>query len=264
VAASTSAARLVLLLAFNGNSAVDLVILASAVIPPIAAVVICWLVWRWMKRESEAAAPSLHAGTMTIEKLDLLDWKRRVFELYAAIRASSDPEAAWARWREVRDELFRSHPQSPLPEALRAGFGGVPYFPYDPVLRILADVEPTEPEPLQIAGSADSLVGFTRFGRARFELAGEAQALELYWLDGYGGGVFVPFRDSTGGSETYSAGRYVLDSVKGADLGMVDGRLVLDFNFAYNPSCSYDDRWACPLCPPPHRLAGTVRAGKRI
>ena len=58
-------------------------------------------------------------------------------------------------------------------------------------------------------------------------------------------------------------GRYVLDSVKGADLGMQDGRLVLDFNFAYNPSCSYDLRWACPLSPPPNRLPVPIRAGER-
>ena len=59
-------------------------------------------------------------------------------------------------------------------------------------------------------------------------------------------------------------GRYVLDSVKGADLGTEGGRLVFDFNFAYNPSCSYDSRWACPLCPPPNRLSIPIRAGERI
>ncbi len=195
--------------------------------------------------------------------LELLDWKRRIFELYAEIRASSDAEAAWARWRATRDELFASHPQSPLPEDARAGFGGLAYFPYDPGGRVLADVEPAAPEPREIAGSAGSTVVFTRFAHARFDLAGEPRSLELYWLEGYGGGIFVPFGDSTNGDESYGPGRYVLDSVKGADLGMEDGRLVLDFNFAYNPSCSYDDRWACPLCPPPNRLPIPIRAGER-
>ena len=132
--------------------------------------------------------------------------------------------------------------------------------PYDPELRFLADVEEAEPQSLEIAGSAGSTVRFTRFGVARFAL-GE---LELYWLDGYGGGVFLPFGDRTSGRETYGAGRYLLDSVKGADLGMKDSRLVLDFNFAYNPSCSYDDRWACPLTPPANRLAVEIRAGERL
>ena len=95
-----------------------------------------------------------------------------------------------------------------------------------------------------------------------FELAGEQRRLALYWLEAYGGGVFLPFRDSTSGSETYGAGRYLLDTVKGADLGEEKGRLVLDFNFAYNPSCSYDPRWACPLAPPENRLPVPIRAGE--
>jgi uncharacterized protein (DUF1684 family) len=201
---------------------------------------------------------------MLMDILDLLEWKRRIFELYAEIRVASDPEAGWVRWREVRDELFRLHPQSPLPEEMRAGFSGVGYFPYDRESRVLAEVLPAEPESVLLAGSAGSTVQFTRFGRAGFELAGEQHSLELYWLEGYGGGIFVPFGDSTNGAESYGPGRYLLDSVKGADLGMEDGRLVLDFNFAYNPSCSYDPRWACPLCPPPNRLPLPVRAGERV
>src|SRR5207245_3888065 len=108
-----------------------------------------------------------------------------------------------------------------------------------------------------------SRVHFTRFGHAVFELAGGRRSLELYWLQGYGGGIFVPFGDATNGSESYGPGRYVLDSVKGADLGMEGGRLVLDFNFSYNPSCSYDPAWACPLTPASNRLPIPIRAGER-
>jgi uncharacterized protein (DUF1684 family) len=194
------------------------------------------------------------------ETLDLLDWKRRVFELYADVRADPDPRRAWRTWREARDILYSRHPQSPLPPPARASFAGVPYFDYDPALRFLAEVEPVEPEPVDIAGSAGSLIRFTRFGVASFELG----RLHLHWLEGYGGGVFLPFADATNGAETYGAGRYLLDSVKGADLGMEDDRLVLDFNFSYNPSCSYDGRWACPLPPPANRLEAAVRAGERL
>jgi len=197
------------------------------------------------------------------ELLDLLDWKRRIFELYAEVRAADDPEGAWERWRAVRDELFRTHPQSPLPPPARADFHGLDYFPYDAAARVVATVAPREPESLEIAGSAGSTVRFTRFAAARFELGDETRELQLYWLDGYGGGVFCPFADATSGGETYGAGRYVLDTVKGADLGG-DGRtVVLDFNFAYNPSCSYDPRWACPLAPPANRLPIRVEAGER-
>jgi hypothetical protein len=188
------------------------------------------------------------------ETIDLLDWKRRVFALYAEIRAAA-PKQAWARWQDVRAELFSRHPQSPLP-----GYAELAYFPYDPDWRVLAEVVAAEPERRAIGSSGDEPVRFTRFATARF---GE-HALELFWLDGYGGGLFVPFRDETSGSESYGGARYLLDTVKGADLGTVDGRLVLDFNFAYNPSCAYNPKWVCPLSPPANRLPVAVRAGERL
>jgi uncharacterized protein len=200
---------------------------------------------------------SLDAGAA----LELLDWKRRIFALYGEVR-STDPEAGWRRWRALRDELFRTHPQSPLPEDLRATYSGVPYFPYDPAYRVLARVEPAPAETTQVGSSGDEPIAFERIARAHFELLGEERVLELYWLIAYGGGLFVPFRDETSGAETYGGGRYLLDTVKGSDLGMQDGRLVLDFNFAYNPSCSYDPRWVCPLSPPANRLPATVEAGE--
>lgn len=132
---------------------------------------------------------------------------------------------------------------------------------------MLADVQPADPEAYDIATSGEEVGSyrFTRFGVASFEADGTEVNLELYWLEGYGGGLFVPFRDGTSGTETYGAGRYLLDTVKAADLGQAaDGRLVLDFNFAYNPSCAYDPAWVCPLAPPPNRLALPIRAGERF
>jgi uncharacterized protein (DUF1684 family) len=197
--------------------------------------------------------------------LDLLDWKRRVFALYAEVRAAEDPEAAWGRWREVRREMIAGHPQSPIREPdRRAAFQGPWYYDYNPAFRILADVEDAEPERVVIEGSADGRFAFTRFAAARFELHGNPQRLSLYWLEGYGGGVFLSFRDGTSGRETYGACRYVLDTVKGADLGTEGVRLILDFNFAYQPSCSYDPAWVCPLAPPDNRLGIPIRAGERL
>ncbi len=63
--------------------------------------------------------------------------------------------------------------------------------------------------------------------------------------------------------ESYGGGRYLLDTVKGADLGGTDGRLVVDFNYAYNPSCAYDPQWSCPLAPPANRLTVPILAGER-
>jgi len=196
------------------------------------------------------------------ETLELLDWKRRVFSLYAAVR-SLEPETGWTLWRETRDELFRSHPQSPLPAERRSSFDGLEYWPYDPEARVLAGLEDVDAPPEPVATSGTEPILFTPFARASFELRGEPLTLELAWLAAYGGGVFVCFRDATGGRESYGGGRYLLDTVKGADLGEDDGRLVLDFNFAYNPSCSYDPGWVCPLAPPANRLEVAVEAGEK-
>ncbi len=207
---------------------------------------------------------STHARDVEEVELDLLDWKRRVFELYATVRRSADASDAWRHWREVRAELFRTHSQSPLPPDWRELLYGVSYFDYDPRVRVLAEVRPSERETLAIGTSHSRSIEFAHFGDAFFELDGRSLSLELYWLEGYGGGLFLPFADTTSGEETYGGGRYLLDTVKGADLGMQDGRLVLDFNFAYNPSCAYDSSWLCPLAPPRNRLPVAVRAGERL
>jgi hypothetical protein len=199
-----------------------------------------------------------------VQELELLDWKRRVFALYADVRAAGNPVTAWHAWREGRDTLFRGHPQSPLSPEGRGRFGGLRYFEYDPALRVLGQPVREDDELRDVTASGGETVRFRRFGAVRFQLAGRPQELCLYWLEGYGGGIFLPFADATRGSETYGGGRYLLDTVKGADLGEADGQLVLDFNFAYNPSCAYNPRWVCPLSPPENRLDLAVRAGEQI
>jgi uncharacterized protein (DUF1684 family) len=196
--------------------------------------------------------------------LELLDWRREVSELYAAVRRAADPAAAWRTWRLTRDRLFRTHPQSPIPPSDRPAFSGLHYFDYDPAARVVAAVRHANPRIHEIDTSAGGVLRFSRIGLAAFPLLGRACNLEVYWLCGYGGGLFLPFADATSGRETSGAGRYLLDTVKGADLGFDGGRLVLDFNFAYHPSCAYDARWACPLPPPANRLVVAVAAGERL
>lgn len=198
-----------------------------------------------------------------METLELLDWRRRISELYASVRAS-DPREGWEIWRSTRDELFRNHPQSPLPEEQRHSFEGLHYFDYDPSARVLAEVIPSEPKHFEIGTSDGGSYGFTRFGTVELNLFDTQVSLEIYWLDGYAGGVFLPFRDGTAGTATYGAGRYLLDSAKSADLGSEDGTLVLDFNFSFHPSCAYDSKWACPLAPPANRLGIPIEAGERL
>lgn len=192
----------------------------------------------------------------------LHDWRRRVAAMYADVRATAeaDPVGASVHFREAKDQLFARHPDSPIAAGARAEFGGLPYWAYDPALRFVVPVEPMEP----VATSATSVSGdsfaLRRIGLARLPIGD----LEVYWIEVYGGGIFVPFRDGTSGSETYGAGRYLLDTVKGADLGG-DGRaLVLDFNYAYHPSCAYDAIWSCPLAPSTNWLDAPVQAGERL
>lgn len=199
---------------------------------------------------------------MADDLLALADWRRRVSELYERVRSNPDPGMAWTEWVEVRNELFRSHPQSPIPEPGRADFEGVGYFDHDPSFRVMGFVTNAPVKRYNIETSGEGTLSFTRFAIVTFALRGDDQRLELYWLEGYGGGIFLPFRDDTSGKETYGAGRYLLDSVKGADLGMAGDQLILDFNFSYNPSCSYDPQWLCPLAPPENRIDAEVRAGE--
>jgi uncharacterized protein (DUF1684 family) len=197
--------------------------------------------------------------------LELMDWKRRVGALYAAVRAGGAGAEVAARFRAGRDALFAGHPQSPLPPDARAGFAGARWFPYRDDLRVEAALEPEPDGPaLELPVSTGAPARFRRIGRVAVDLAGAPARLPVFWLEGYGGGLFLPFRDALAGRETYGGGRYLLDTVKGADLGMsADGaRLVLDFNYAYNPSCAYDPRWSCPLAPIESRLTVAVEGGE--
>jgi uncharacterized protein (DUF1684 family) len=235
-----------------------------------------------------------------LDRIELADWRRRVSDLYAEVRtlARDDPGAAWERWRASRESLYREHAQSPVPAADRAAFSAR-HWAYDPAYRfevpVVAEGEPATEAPGAAGGSAGatnatdpiggvgdgafggfgtlllpvSTGGEQSFGRIGFVdvpfVAGERR-LGLYWMAGYAGGLFLPFRDATNGAETYGAGRYLLDAAKSADLGGDAARrtLILDFNFAFQPSCSFDPRWSCPLSPPENRLDIRVEAGERL
>jgi len=192
--------------------------------------------------------------------LTLLDWRRRVARLYAEIRAEPDPVAAHEHWRRTRDDLLRTHPDSPIPGPERASYPGAPVAAYDPRLRFDVAVDTgVPPEQLKMATGTDGIVRFDRIGTAHLPGLGD---LDVWWLASYGGGVFVPVKDASAGTASYGGGRYLFDTAKGADLGGDDGRLVLDFNFAYNPSCAYDPAWACPLAPAGNTLARPLLAGE--
>ena len=193
-----------------------------------------------------------------MQSLELWDWRRRVSDLYTTVRGGAGDDAAWRRWRTERDELFATHPQSPLQPGRRLA-----WFPYDPAWRLSGEVDPANVDNAQRLHTAEGTFG--RMGTVRFTAPdGRPAALALWWLDAYAGGVFLPFRDATAGNETYGGGRYLLDTAKGADLGHSGSRVTLDFNYAYHPSCAHDPKWSCPLAPEENRLETAVRAGERL
>jgi uncharacterized protein (DUF1684 family) len=196
-------------------------------------------------------------------ELELVSWRRMVSELYAAVRAEADPQAGHKLWRHGRDELFRTHPQSPLPpgDPLRAT--GLPYWPYDPALRWELPVLPAEREESRSVPSSDGTIPLVLVGSVRLPAPVDA-AIDVWWLRQYGGGLFLPLRDGTAGTSSYGGGRYALDTAKGADLGGDADSLVVDLNFLYHPSCRYNHAWQCPLAPAGNTIGTPVTAGERM
>lgn len=199
--------------------------------------------------------------------LALADWRRRVAVMYDALR--TDGRAGSMRavaFRSAKDRLFGEHPSSPIPEGERRDFRGLAYFRHDPALELRAELE-LDPAaaPADVPRSGGGLgIPFERIGWTRFSVDGTPCRLSVYWLNEYAGGIFIPFRDASSGRETYGGGRYLWDSAKGADLGLDGDALVLDFNYAYHPSCTYDPKWSCPLAPQENWLPVPINAGERL
>lgn len=203
---------------------------------------------------------------MPIEALDLADYRRKVQATYFGVRDTRiSVEQRWNYWIAARNELLGHHAQSALSGEQRARFEKLAYYPYDPALRFLVDVDTkVEPQIFEIPLQTDGNFQIQRLGKLHFSVAGTKVALSLFRLLGYGGGLFLPFRDIGDKSgKTYPGTRYLLDTIKGADLGMEQGRLVIDFNFAYNPSCAYHPRWNCPLAPAENWLKVEIAAGEQ-
>ncbi|MEV0430740.1 DUF1684 domain-containing protein [Micromonospora sp. NPDC050495] len=190
-----------------------------------------------------------------MDDLDLLDWRERMARLYLS-------DLDLAGFRAARDELFRTHPCSPLPAADRPGTG-LRWYPPDPAAVIEAPLRPASGTASIDTGGPDGVVRYRRVAVAETPWG----PLTLWWIEAYGGGLFLPLHDASCGDGSYGGGRYLTDTVKGTfgrGLTLLPGRRVrLDPNYLYNPSCAYDDRWACPLAPAENRVAVPIRAGER-
>lgn len=187
--------------------------------------------------------------------LELADWRERMARLYLS-------DLDLAGWRAARDMLFAAHPQSPIAD--RAGFTALRYFPDNPDASVEAGVRPVSGSLSIDTGGPDGVVRYRRVA----VLDTPWGPLTLWWIEAYGGGLFLPVRDGTCGADTYGGGRYLTDTVKGTfGRGLTvlgPDRVRLDFNYLYNPSRAYSDEWACPLAPPENRVEAPIRAGELL
>jgi uncharacterized protein (DUF1684 family) len=162
-------------------------------------------------------------------------------------------------YRAEKDSFFRDDPRSPLTPEQRTTFAGLSYYPDDEryVIEATLDTAVDRSEDIAMATSSGGSQTYHRAGRASFEVDKQPAEVTLYESDETDE-LFLPFRDATSGSETYGAGRYVEVQPPGPD-----GRVVLDFNLAYNPNCCYNEHWSCPLPPRENWLDVPIRAGEK-
>jgi hypothetical protein len=202
-----------------------------------------------------------HSADGAQDVLSLLDWRRRIAALYGEIRAAASPVDAHARWQEERNRLYTTHRQSPVPRHQREAFR-LRVAPYDPELRFIVPVDSDVARTrIEMPASSGTPMLFERLGVVHLPGIGN---LDVWWLLSYSGGLFVPIKDAGAAVSTYGGGRYLIDSAKGADLGGDDRHLVIDLNFAYNPSCAYDSNWVCPLAPPGNVVSARLLVGELL
>ena len=168
-----------------------------------------------------------------------------------------------ADFRVDVDDFMQFHPQSPLDDAQREAFEGLHYFDDNEALNLEVEVERfPEDEPLmEMTTNTGELRHYRRWGRFIFQVDSEEAALTVY-SDPHGEELFLPFRDATSGPESYGAGRYMDNHRPGLRL-LPDGRLEVDFNYAYNPYCAYQSGYSCPLPPAENWLTVPIRAGEK-
>jgi uncharacterized protein (DUF1684 family) len=163
-------------------------------------------------------------------------------------------------FREKRDRFFKEDPASPLKESDRKKLRGLIYYPIDLKYAMTGVIEkyPTEPKPIYIMLPTNKEVGrkYVKYGRFKFKWEGKEYVLQIYRPLG-GGELFLPFKDKTSGTETYPKGRYLYVEP------MIGGKVLIDFNRAYNPFCQFNEKYTCPFAPEENWLDIAIRAGEK-
>lgn len=162
--------------------------------------------------------------------------------------------------REYKDEQFRESAESPVSPDKRDALLPLRYFPVDPAYNVSAALKLAGERPVfEMPTSTGTVRRMQLVGTLEFTLHGQTHSLGAFVPDGTQmvTDLFVPFADTTTGTETYSAGRYL-------DLSPTPtGFYTIDFNQAYNPYCAYNLAYECPFPPPSNRLTIAIEAGER-
>lgn len=171
--------------------------------------------------------------------------------------------SALSRFRAEVDDFMEYHPQSPLTDGQKESFSGLSYYDEDAGYIIEGDVErfPDDEPLIEMQTSTGDTQQYRRWGRFNFTVDEEPASLIIY-SDPQAGDFFLPFKDATNGRDTYGAGRY-LDSHRPGISRLSSDRLEIDFNYAYNPYCAYNERYSCPLPPGENWLRVSIRAGEK-
>jgi len=174
-----------------------------------------------------------------------------------------EDEETWRRgllrFRERKDEFFKTSPESPLPPDDRDSFQGLKYFEPDEIYRFESSLTRYQmPGSLVMGTSKGTRQLFNKVGFFELQAEGLTIRLQAYQsAERQDPSIFLPFRDGTSGKDTYGAARYLDLEVEH------DDRYVIDFNYAYNPYCAYSDDYICPLPPQENWLSASIRAGEK-
>ena len=160
-------------------------------------------------------------------------------------------------FRQAKDQFFAQDHHAPLTHEQQENFDGLKYYDESDDLRYIVEPDVIEGRDIiEMQTSTGDVTSYRRWGTISFDVE-ESQAVLTLYRDDHGGEFFLPFVDATSGKETYGAGRYL-------DVQQThDGRIVVDFNYAYNPYCAYNENWSCPLTPFENRIQVPIRAGEK-
>ena len=163
-------------------------------------------------------------------------------------------------FREKKDQFFKENARSPLNKSDRKKFKGLIYYPIDLKYSMIGSIEkyPTEPKSIYVILPTNKERGrkYVKYGRFKFKNKGKEYVLQIYTALG-GGELFLPFKDKTSETETYPRGRYLYIE------SMLGGKVLVDFNRAYNPFCQYNEKYTCPFAPEENWLDTAIRAGEK-